>query len=91
MEHIFLVPNHGSIQYFISIVNILNNILLGFYDTSDEKVKALEPNYKKLRQEHMDDKRRDIQEEVVTGFCVNCIMRNNADAYYKSKNENRKK
>ena len=35
----------------------------GFYDTSEEHVKALEPNYKKLRQEHMDDKRRDIQEE----------------------------
>lgn len=35
----------------------------GFYDTSDEHIKSLEPNYKKLRQEHMDDKRRDIQEE----------------------------
>ncbi|XP_066924379.1 cell division cycle 5-related protein-like [Clytia hemisphaerica] len=35
----------------------------GFYDTSNEQVKALEPDYKKLRQEHMDDKRRDIQEE----------------------------
>lgn len=37
---------------------------LGFYDTSEEHVSALEPNYKKLRQEHMDEKRRDIQEEV---------------------------
>ncbi|XP_047128533.1 cell division cycle 5-related protein isoform X1 [Hydra vulgaris] len=36
---------------------------LGFYDTSNEDVKALEPNYKKLRQEHLDEKRRDIQEE----------------------------
>jgi len=35
----------------------------GFYDTSNEEVKALEPNYKKLRQEHMDEKRRDIKEE----------------------------
>lgn len=35
----------------------------GFYDTSEEHVNALEPNYKKLRQEHMDEKRRDIQEE----------------------------
>lgn len=35
----------------------------GFYDTSEEHVKALEPDYKKLRQEHMDGKRRDIQEE----------------------------
>ena len=35
----------------------------GFYDTSEEHVKALEPDYKKLRQDHMDGKRRDIQEE----------------------------
>lgn len=35
----------------------------GFYNTTDENVKELEPNYKKLRQEHMDEKRRDIQEE----------------------------
>ena len=43
-------------------------IFIGFYDTSNEEVKALEPNYKKLRQEHMDEKRRDIKEEVTYLF-----------------------
>ena len=37
-------------------------------------MKALEPNYKKLRQEHMDEKRRDIQEEVSKSYMQNRIM-----------------
>ena len=36
----------------------------GFYDTSEEVVKPLDPNFKRLRQDHMDEKRRDDIEEV---------------------------
>ena len=43
---------------------ILNHPLLGFYDTSEEVVKPLDPNFKRLRQDQMDEKRRDDVEEV---------------------------
>ncbi|XP_065057512.1 cell division cycle 5-related protein-like [Rhopilema esculentum] len=36
----------------------------GFYDTSEEVVKALDPNFKRLRQDQMDEKRRDDVEEA---------------------------
>jgi len=36
----------------------------GFYDTSEEVVKPLDPNFKRLRQDHMDEKRRDDIEEA---------------------------
>ncbi len=36
----------------------------GFYDTSNENVDALDPNFKRLRQQDMDGIRRDEQEEV---------------------------
>eukprot|EP00794_Sanderia_malayensis_P000539 gene539-1191_t len=36
----------------------------GFYDTSEEAVKALDPDFKKLRQDHMDDKRRSDMEDM---------------------------
>ena len=44
----------------------LNQLFLssGFYDTSEEVVKPLDPNFKRLRQDHMDEKRRDDIEEV---------------------------
>lgn len=55
-------------QIFWSYYCSFHMIFIGFYDTSNEEVKALEPNYKKLRQEHMDEKRRDIKEEVTYLF-----------------------
>lgn len=36
----------------------------GFYDTSNENVDALDPNFKRLRQQDMDGMRRDEKEEV---------------------------
>ena len=45
-------------SYFLSFLSV------GFYDTSEEVVNALDPNFKRLRQDHMDEKRRDDVEEV---------------------------
>lgn len=35
----------------------------GFYDTSEEAFNPLDPNYKRLRQQHLDGERRDAKEE----------------------------
>ena len=51
----------GFLFIFTYDVYILS---VGFYDTSEERYDPLDPNYKRLRQQHLDGERRSEKEEV---------------------------
>ena len=42
----------------------------GFYDTGEEELPDYQPDFKKLRQDHLDGKMRDDVEQVIYGNCV---------------------
>ena len=42
----------------------------GFYDTGEEELPDYQPDFKKLRQDHLDEKMRDDIEQVIYGNCV---------------------
>ena len=42
----------------------------GFYDTGEEELPDYQPDFKKLRQDHLDGKMRDDIEQVIYGNCV---------------------
>ena len=43
-------------------------ILVGFYDTAEEELPDYQPDFKKLRQDHLDGKMRDDVEQVKIEF-----------------------
>ena len=43
-------------------------ILVGFYDTAEEELPDYQPDFKKLRQDHLDGKMRDDVEQVKIKF-----------------------
>ena len=42
----------------------------GFYDTDEEELPDYQPDFKKLRQDHLDEKMRDDIEQVIYGNCL---------------------
>lgn len=42
----------------------VNNPTVGFYDTGEEELPDYQPDFKKLRQDHLDGKMRDDLEQV---------------------------
>ena len=49
----------------------VNNPAVGFYDTGEEELPDYQPDFKKLRQDHLDGKMRDDLEQVISvNACV---------------------
>lgn len=55
--------NH-DIDISFNIVCVV--FLVGFYDTGEEELPDYQPDFKKLRQDHLDGKMRDDIEQVFT-------------------------
>ena len=50
------------------MIYLLIYILVGFYDTAEEELPDYQPDFKKLRQDHLDGKMRDDVEQVKIEF-----------------------
>ena len=46
------------------IVSCMYAVFVGFYDTANEAYEAMDPNYKRLRQQNLDGELRRDKEEV---------------------------
>ena len=53
------------------VLYTVNNPVVGFYDTGEEELPDYQPDFKKLRQDHLDGKMRDDLEQVIA---VNNIL-----------------
>lgn len=47
------------------VLDTVNNPIVGFYDTGEEELPDYQPDFKKLRQDHLDGKMRDDLEQVI--------------------------
>lgn len=47
------------------VLDTVNNPIAGFYDTGEEELPDYQPDFKKLRQDHLDGKMRDDLEQVI--------------------------
>ena len=50
------------------VIYLFIYILVGFYDTAEEELPDYQPDFKKLRQDHLDGKMRDDVEQVKIEF-----------------------
>ena len=48
------------------VFDSVNNPTVGFYDTGEEELPDYQPDFKKLRQDHLDGKMRDDLEQVIS-------------------------
>ena len=55
------------------VLDIVNNPIVGFYDTGEEELPDYQPDFKKLRQDHLDGKMRDDLEQVIAVNNINYL------------------